>query len=123
MKNPSKRLLCLGTALTGSFLLSLPVLAQRSRLFENPGISGLWVDACVVEYGNVNCSEWAKKQAANAFCRNQGYTKSISAKTRNEGPKHQTWRLVYAYQDGEKTLRYERCNKCGVRLVDVDCEG
>ena len=57
------------TSFVATSLCSSPALAQRYRVFENPTINGLWVDACILEYGEANCSSWGKTQAANAFCR------------------------------------------------------
>lgn len=110
--------------LTTTFLtIENTALAQRYRIFENPTINNLWVDACVVEYGEVNCSNWAKDQSANAFCKKKGYSKYVNLKYFDEGAGHQTYRLTYFYKNGEKLTQWRVCNKCGLRLNEIECQG
>lgn len=113
--------------LTSTFAtLCLPsiALAERYRVFENPGIDGLWVDGCILENGEVNCSKWAKLTAANAFCRQEGYA-AVNGTwyTGSEPGNHTTYRYTIFNRDGRKQTEWRTCEGCSFHITKIECKG
>lgn len=105
-----------------SFVSLSNAFASHRETFNEVLIGSLWVDACIVEYGDVNCSDYAKRDAANAFCRKKGYDESVGTfYTRDEGPHHTTYRLTYFRRNGVDASEWRGCNGCGNRISKVTC--
>lgn len=117
-------------SLLSLFLFLLPIFPLKAadvRLFENPIRYGgrntnLWVDACVVEYGNVNCSDWARWESAHAFCQGEGYERATSWRKINEADEgHSTWRLMFLVRNGVHVKEWHVCEGCYSRLYNIEC--
>jgi hypothetical protein len=117
---------CVSVLVAGSAVCvgaSLPALAASYRYFENPNINGYWVDGCIVEFGEVNCSDWGQTVAANAFCNQMGWGQVYGTwYTRHElGTDHTTYRYTQFRRDGRETAEWRACVGCEYRITRIEC--
>ena len=119
---PSVSLASLSSLVMVSLLFAPAALAERYRVFEDPHIGRLWVDGCIMEYGEVNCSQWAKSEAANAFCRIKGYSQVHGTwYTRDEGSGHSTYRYTILRRNGVEVVEWRLCTGCSFRITQIEC--
>ncbi len=107
-----------------TFIIFFPLtlFAANYSTYEPPRIDGYRVDACTLEYGSANCSQWGKEQAASAFCRRMGARSATRWSWMHYGDRDiGTYRYKIYRQNGRDRSVWEYCAQCSAAQTKVEC--